>query len=414
MKVSLRFAFLAYAFFLLGQFSACGAPPATSATLEGRQSPSSPASLIVAKRSSSSIAPVLVTNLRYHAHPEYTRLVFDLTSPLRVTERRSSSSPQALIRLRPATLSTKASQKLKQQAFPQAVTVTELPDHTITVSLDLRRLHLYKLYTLHRPERVVLDLYYSSKDPASPARKAPSKTVEAIPPPAKRLQDLLVVLDPGHGGKDPGAIGRNGTKEKDITLAVAKQLHDLLRKRLGIKVLLTRTKDVFLDLEDRVAFANTNKADLFISIHVNSHPKRHIRGVELYHYGEASDPRAMEVAARENGLSLSDNAPAWQFILADKLTDQKIEESQTLAWTTRQAMVQTLKRHYTVHDHGVKTAPFYVLRFTTMPSILAEVAFVSNPAEEKRLRSRAYQRQLAEGIFHGIATYLKSQYPSRS
>ena len=223
-----------------------------------------------------------------------------------------------------------------------------------------------------------------------------------------------MVIDPGHGGKDPGAMGKKGTKEKHITLKIGTYLKNLVQKRLGSKVLLTREKDIFLNLEKRVEFANKNKADLFISIHVNSHPQKSIKGLEVYHFGKASDPRALEVAARENGMTLENGAPPWQFIIADKLNDQKIEQSQTFAWTTSKTLVKTLKASYKVRDHGVKTAPFYVLRFTTMPSILAEVAFVSNPDEENRLRSKAFQQKLAEGIYKSIHSYIKTAFPTLS
>ena len=226
------------------------------------------------------------------------------------------------------------------------------------------------------------------------------------PKPTKPGKKLLIVIDPGHGGKDPGALGRKGTREKDIVLKVSHLLKTMIQERLNANVIMTREKDVFIELEDRATFANRKKADLFVSIHVNSHPKRSVKGLEVYHFGEASDPRAMEVAARENGTPLKDNGPAWQFILADKLTDKKIENSRDLAWIARKALVGQLRKHYKVKDHGVKTAPFFVLRMTTMPGILAEIAFVSNPTEEKLLTSKTYQTRTAEGIFKGIKSYI--------
>ena len=153
--------------------------------------------------------------------------------------------------------------------------------------------------------------------------------------------------------------------------------------------------------------AKKSRTCLFISIHVNSHPRKSIRGLEIYHFGKASDPRALEVAARENGMRLESDTPPWQFIITDSLNDHKIQESQTFAKATNDTLVATLRKHYAIKNHGVKTAPFYVLRFTTMPSILAEVAFVSNPTEEKRLRTKAFQQKLAEGIYRGIREYLK-------
>ena len=217
---------------------------------------------------------------------------------------------------------------------------------------------------------------------------------------------MVIVLDPGHGGKDPGALGRKGTREKDIVLKISGHLRDLLAKETKAKVFMTRESDVFIELKDRATFANQHKADLFVSIHINSHPKKSIKGLELYHFGEASDPRALEVAARENGTPLEDNGPAWQFILADKLHDKKIEDSQELAWTTKKALVKYLQPFYKIKDHGVKTAPFFVLRMTTMPAILAEIAFISNPSEEKLLKSTTYQKRMARGIFEGIKVYI--------
>lgn len=220
-------------------------------------------------------------------------------------------------------------------------------------------------------------------------------------------QIRTIVIDPGHGGKDPGAIGRSGLSEKDITLQVGLKLRDLVAKRLGKKVLMTRDRDVFIELEDRAAFANRNNADLFVSIHVNSHPQRAVKGLEVYHFGKASDRRALEVAARENGIPIDqvDNNPVNAIVL-DIVARKKIDESQNLAWATREAMVARMDDHYDVMDHGVKTAPFYVLRHTKMPSILAEIAFISNPTEERLMRDEAFLTRIAEAIFDGVRAYV--------
>jgi len=170
---------------------------------------------------------------------------------------------------------------------------------------------------------------------------------------------------------------------------------------------MTRDRDVFIELEDRAKFANRNNADLFVSIHVNSHPQRAVKGLEVYHFGKASDRRALEVAARENGIPIDqvDNNPVNAIVL-DVVATKKVNESQTLAWATKEAMVTRLDDHYDVVDHGVKTAPFYVLRFTTMPSILAEIAFISNPTEERLMRSEAFVSRMAEAIFEGVRAYV--------
>ena len=216
------------------------------------------------------------------------------------------------------------------------------------------------------------------------------------------------MIDPGHGGKDPGARGHRGTEEKDITLKVALKLRDLLRKQPGIRVFMTRERDEFVELGDRAKFANGQDADLFVSIHVNSHPQRSVKGIEIYHFGEAKDQRALEVAARENGTPLNSTGVGWEYLVADLLTAKKIEESLELAWTTKESMVSNLNGHYDLLDHGVKTAPFYVLRFTSMPSILAEIAFISNADEEDLLRSTRFTTRVAEALMEGVKSFLAS------
>ncbi|MGH7259764.1 MAG: N-acetylmuramoyl-L-alanine amidase family protein, partial [Nitrospiraceae bacterium] len=142
-------------------------------------------------------------------------------------------------------------------------------------------------------------------------------------------------------------------------------------------------------------------------IHVNSHPQRSTRGVEIYHFGEATDRRALEVAARENGTPIKDTGIGWEYLVADLLTTKKVQESLELAWTTKKAMLTRLDDYYDVEDHGVKTAPFYVLRFTTMPSILAEIAFITNPTEERLMQSDAFLNRMADAIFDGVKAYVK-------
>jgi N-acetylmuramoyl-L-alanine amidase len=225
-------------------------------------------------------------------------------------------------------------------------------------------------------------------------------------PRSSRAEVKTIVVDPGHGGKDPGAVGRTGLTEKDITLEVGLRLKELLTSRLGKQVLMTRERDAFVELEDRATFANKHDADLFISIHVNSHPHRSTKGLEVYHFGEATDRRALEVAARENGTPIKDTGVGWEYLVADLLTTKKVQESLELAWSTKQAMVSHLDGHYDVVDHGVKTAPFYVLRFTSMPSILTEIAFITNPTEERQMQSDAYLIRMAQAIFDGIKRYI--------
>ena len=380
---------------------------------------SSPHLSLVAKRSSSTA----IRNIRAHQHKKYTRLVLDLDRDVHLAPSNRRTDTEFHLELPNTRLLKKAHSKTTNKNFPINITFSRNAKGTLVLSIPTKQWKRYKWYVLQKPTRIVLDLYPkpspkttivkapvpSKKPSAKPpvAKKAPPPPVIVAPPTASvAKKDMIIVLDPGHGGKDPGALGRKGTREKDIVLKISGYLRDLLAKETKSKVFMTRESDVFIELKDRATFANQHKADLFVSIHINSHPKKSIKGLELYHFGEASDPRALEVAARENGTPLEDNGPAWQFILADKLHDKKIEDSQEFAWTTKKALVNYLQPFYKIKDHGVKTAPFFVLRMTTMPAILAEIAFISNPSEEKLLKSKTYQKRMARGIFEGIKVYI--------
>jgi N-acetylmuramoyl-L-alanine amidase len=253
--------------------------------------------------------------------------------------------------------------------------------------------------------------------PISPYAIDPSEVPQRFTAPASQALTrsakgyTTIVIDPGHGGKDPGARGIRKTEEKDITLKVGLQLRDLLSKQSGVRVLMTRDRDVFIELEDRARFANSHEADLFVSIHVNSHPSRAVKGIEIYHFGEAKDQRALEVAARENGTPMGHTGVGWEYLVADLLTTKKIEASLDLAWNAKEAMVSQMNGHYLVNDHGVKTAPFYVLRFTSMPSILAEIAYISNPDEEDLLRKPAFIQDVAQSLYQGIVSFLTNNRP---
>lgn len=358
--------------------------------------------------------PALIRDIRVGPKASHTRVVLDLERQVTFTQTRRKNPDRMVIDLHRARLTKAARTKLAASDFPAEVEVFPLRSGGVRVSLDLNALATYKLLPLTNPPRLVLDLFTrpgangQQPEPSSAAMLDGASPPVLVPPRPVGSEIRTIVIDPGHGGKDPGAVGRRGTREKAITLKVSLYVRDLIKKRLGKKVLMTRDRDVFVALEDRADFANKHGADLFVSIHVNAHPRRSVKGLEIYYFGKASDRRAMEVAARENrqnGISLDPNL---EFILADLRTTKMVQDSLEFAWTTSERMVHRLDGRYQVTNHGVKTAPFYVLRFTTMPSILAEIGYVSNPAEEKRLRSRAFQRQVAEAIFDGIKAYVTS------
>ncbi|HEX8825776.1 MAG TPA: N-acetylmuramoyl-L-alanine amidase [Archangium sp.] len=219
------------------------------------------------------------------------------------------------------------------------------------------------------------------------------------------LKVRRVVIDAGHGGHDTGAIGRKGTQEKDVTLAIALKLARELRTR-GLEVMLTREDDRYLKLEERARLANELKGDLFISIHCNSAPTSKLRGVETYTLNTSADRYSIRLAARENASSekgISD----LQFILADLATKANTEESTRLATQVQKNLVSHLSSNYSgVKNLGTKEALFYVLLGTKMPAILVETAFLSHAEEEKRLATEKYQEDVAQAIAHGVDDFL--------
>jgi N-acetylmuramoyl-L-alanine amidase len=357
--------------------------------------------------------PTIVQDVRVVPYADHTRLVLDLQRSVTFTQNRQRHPDRVIIQLHNSLLGKTALASLNDEGFPNEVVITQanqMVPYSVLIALDLATISDYKLLPLNRPTRLVVDLFHrqlhEDVEPVSstppPTAGAPQKSAPRQP----RTDINTIVIDAGHGGKDPGAIGRGGTAEKDITLEVSLMLRDLIVKHLEKRVLMTRDRDVFIELEDRAKFANNQNADLFVSVHVNSHPQRATKGLEIYHFGEATDPRALAVAARENGTPIENTGVGWQYLVADLLTTKKMEESLELAWTTKQALVSRLDTHYDIVDHGVKTGPFYVLRFTAMPSILAEIAFISNPTEERLMQGRAFLSRIAEGIFEGVKTFI--------
>lgn len=372
------------------------------------------------KGTPASLAPVTVMDLRGASSPRQSRLVLDLDRQTDVTEKRVNNPSRVIISLPNASLSQTARTKIDDGTVPVPFIVTQTTPHAVAISLPTASYGSYRQFILSDPPRLVIDVIPPLEQNSPPTEEAQttaptdegqlSRPIEGAPitqPPSPRTKDhTTIVIDPGHGGKDPGALGLRRTAEKDITLKVALQLKELLRNRPDVRVLMTRDRDVYVELEERAKFANSHAADLFVSIHVNSHPSRLVKGIEIYHFGEAKDQRALEVAARENGTPISNTGVGWEYLVADLLTTKKIEASLELAWNAKEAMVTQMNGSYDVIDHGVKTAPFYVLRFTSMPSILAEVAYISNPDEEALLRKPTFVKGVAQSLYQGILSFL--------
>ncbi len=234
----------------------------------------------------------------------------------------------------------------------------------------------------------------------------PSAGAEPVPGrPANR--PWRIVLDPGHGGADPGAQGVDGILEKDIVLAIAQRLKRRLEESSNAKVLLTRETDATRTLAERTAFANANSADLFVSIHANADRSGELQGIETYTLNNSNDRATIRLAKMENGPSVRVGRGDLSFILSDMVQSGKEEESNALAERLHSRVLARLRSRYTdVHNLGVKKGPFYVLVGAYMPCVLVETSFLSHPIEGKRLGTTAYQHDIAEGLYLGITDFL--------
>ena len=247
------------------------------------------------------------------------------------------------------------------------------------------------------------------------SRKAMNPDVREARPTASGDRSLIralglkigrIVIDPGHGGHDTGTIGPNGLEEKDLVLEVGRRLGKLLETRLGAEVVYTRKNDTFIPLETRTAIANQQRADLFISIHANSSHDSDARGVETYYLNFTSSPEALEVAARENAVS-EKSIYELQDLVKKIALKEKIEESREFAGDVQESLHAGLAaKSPAIRNRGVKKAPFIVLIGANMPSILAEISFVSNPTDEHRLETSEYRQRIAESLYRGIAKYV--------
>ncbi len=368
---------------------------------------------------------ILVENIRHWSTPTYTRVVVDLEDQVRYKEHLLKRDPslnkprRLFVDLHNARIGkdTESSIPIKDGLLRRA-RAGQYDKRTVRVVLDIDSMESYKIFHLYDPFRIVVDVQGEER------RLTPGKG-EAAAPPSEKQEELKggqkgislakqlglgvgrIIIDAGHGGKDPGAIGRNGVQEKDIMMKLAKLVANEVREKLNCEAILTRSSDIFLPLEDRTAIANTKKGDLFISLHTNAHKDRRISGVETYILNIALDEDAMNLAARENATSTK-NIGDLQMILNDLMLNTKINESSRLAEFVHSGLVKGLRRGYRgVHDRGVRQAPFYVLIGAEMPAILVEVGYITNSQENRQLCSEAYLRKAASGIVEGIGSYIK-------
>jgi N-acetylmuramoyl-L-alanine amidase len=238
---------------------------------------------------------------------------------------------------------------------------------------------------------------------ARPPRNATRSLTRAL-----GLKINRVVIDAGHGGHDDGTIGPHGVLEKDVVLDVALRLAALVQSRLGAEVILTRSDDTFVPLHERTAIANEHKADLFLSIHANSSPSPAVGGTETFYLNFTNSASALDVAARENAGSDKNVGELKDLIQSITLND-KITESETFARDIQTPLfTQAASANTAARDRGIKRAPFVVLIGASMPSVLAEIGFLSNARDERNLGRPEYRQKIAEALYRGVESYSRS------
>lgn len=345
-----------------------------------------------------------VNGLSTKSYKNHTRIIVELNNVVEFTKNRLSKPDRLYFDLKNCMLQKRTVRSMKiDDGILKTVRMAQFDKNTVRVVLESGKTESFYAFMLENPYRLVIDVYDQKN-----AEPAYNQRNQDIGPDFREIKKI--VIDPGHGGDDPGAIGPSGIQEKDIVLSVGIKLADILTAKYEAEVIFTRDKDVFIPLNERTEIANSNKADLFISIHANASPKKDTRGIETYFLNWTDDEEAMKVAARENKISfgkMKKTRGDLQFILQDLERKIKNEESMKLASSIQNAMVSALKEDYSrIQDLGVKYAMFYVLVGAEMPSILVEISFISNHEEEKRLTEEQYKDRIAEAIASGINSYI--------
>ena len=381
-----------------------------------------------------------IRNIRHWtgSKQEYTRVVIDLDRAVKYRQGQLENPDRIYFDL----IGTRVTDALATRTFKlegdflRQIRVGQNKPDVVRVVLDFKSISAYNVFTLPDPYRLVVDIRGSTPTSNPPIvaedKTAPPSTPTPTPeskaraeanlkvPPAPRkdgfslaqqlgLVARRVVIDPGHGGRDPGTSSKTGLREKDMVLDISRRVVKLLEKE-DFEVLMTRTTDVFIPLEERTAIANSKGADLFVSIHVNSSPSTKARGLETYYLNLATTPDAERVAARENASTMK-RLSELQGLLQKVMNNSKISESRELASHVQGSLASgLLGAKKDKRNRGVKTAPFYVLLGAQMPAVLVEVGFISNKSDQKLLSASDYRQKIAQSIANGIRNYHETLY----
>ena len=355
-------------------------------------------------------APVEVENVRMWPAPDHTRVVLDISAPVEHTLFTLKNPNRIVIDLRNVKVPQPVPRPDPQDSFLSNIRTAVRNQSDFRVVLDLKRAARPKSFLI-RPNkkyghRLVIDLLESS-DGQRLANK--EKQIQARG--ASDLREVVIAIDAGHGGEDPGAVGRKGTREKDVVLAIARRLESLVQAEPGMRAVMVRSGDYYISLRQRIEIARQNKADFLVSIHADAFKNNRARGSSVYVLSRrgASSEAARWLADQENsadligGVSLDDKDD----LLASVLLD--LSQTATLSASSDAAsMVLTqLRKVGNMHKHSVQKAGFLVLKSPDVPSILIETAFISNAKEERKLRDSSHQEALARAILRGIRGYFE-------
>ncbi len=363
-----------------------------------------------------------INSLRLWSAPDHTRLVFDVSDSIQHRMFALSNPDRLVIDFSDAKLKTSISNFTGKDRFVKNIRSGPRGEGGLRIVLDLKSRINPRIFALapnrEYGHRLVLDLIDTkSVDSVTPVNETPVKQVVSKKKTLKKqpARDVVVAIDAGHGGEDPGAIGRRGTKEKDVVLSIAKKLAALIKKEKGMRPVLIRNGDYYLRLRKRSALARKHKADLFISIHADAFRDRRARGSSVFTLSNkgASSEAARWLAERENsadligGVELKDKDD----VLASVLLDLSQTGTRQVSHDVADRVLKKMGRVGKMHHRSVQKAGFAVLKSPDVPSILVETAFISNPVEESKLRSYSHQNKLAKSILSGIKDYFYSNPP---
>ncbi len=367
----------------------------------------------------------ILRNIRFSSSSGVTRVVLDLSKPAKYESGKLENPLRLYIDIKESVFYQSKQNITVDGDIVKGIRTSQYDDNTVRVVLDLKNLKDHKVFSLDNPARIVIDVYGQKEDHSKsdvnnkkddPQSIKPKPTIQQKDSEIKKpnennaptlvkqlgLKVKTIVIDPGHGGKDPGAMSKFGLCEKDIVLDIAKRLKNLLSAKGIYNIYMTRDTDIFVPLEERTEFANKNGADLFISIHINSSPNSDARGIETYYLSLADDDEAKMTAALENASS-EKGIKELGILLSRILKTAKVAESKAFASITQFYLCKKTGSY----NRGVRKAPFIVLIGANAPSILVELGFMSNRNDVELLKSDEYRDKLVDALMNSIEEYIK-------